>query len=46
VAYNGTQGRQALIFDPATYELLGDRSGAGGTADLESGIVDSMTARP
>ena len=46
VAYDGTQGRQALIFDLATYELLGDRSGAGGTADLESGIVDSVTARP
>jgi hypothetical protein len=46
VAYNGTQGRQALLFDPSTYEMLGDRSGAGGTADLESGIVDSTTARP
>jgi hypothetical protein len=46
VAYNGTQGRQALIFDPSTYALLGDRSGPGGVADLESGIVDSMTARP
>ena len=29
VAYDGSQGRQALIFDPSTYELLGDRSGAG-----------------
>jgi hypothetical protein len=46
VAYNGSQGRQALIFDSSTYEILGDRSGAGGTADLESGIVNSMTARP
>jgi len=46
VAYNGTQGRQALIFDPETYELLGDRSGMGGIADLESGIVGSATARP
>ena len=46
VAYNGTQGRQALIFDPATYEMLGERNGAGGSADLESGIVDSITARP
>ena len=46
MAYDGSQGRQALIFDPATYELLGDRNGAGGTADLESGIVDSITARP
>jgi RNA polymerase sigma-70 factor (ECF subfamily) len=46
VAYNGSQGRQALIFDPSTYEMLGDRSGAGGTADIESGIVDSMTERP
>ena len=46
VAYNGSQGRQALIFDPATYELLGDRNGAGGTADLASGIVGSITARP
>jgi hypothetical protein len=46
VAYDGTQGRQALIFDPSTYDILGDRSGAGGTADLESGIVDSITATP
>ena len=46
VAYNGSQGRQALIFDPSTYALLGERSGAGGSADLESGIVDSMNARP
>ena len=46
VAYNGSQGRQALIFDPATYEMLGERNGAGGSADLESGIVDSVTARP
>jgi hypothetical protein len=47
VAYNGSQGRQSLIFDSSTYEILGDGSGAGGgTADLESGIVNSMTARP
>jgi hypothetical protein len=46
VAYNGTQGRQSLIFDPETYELLGDRQGAGGTADIESGIVGSIEARP
>jgi hypothetical protein len=46
VAYNGSQGRQTLIFDPSTYDLLGDREGAGGTADLESGIVNSMTDRP
>jgi hypothetical protein len=47
VAYNGSQGRQSLIFDPATYAMLGERNGgAGGTADLESGIVDSTTARP
>ena len=46
VAYNGSQGRQALIFDPETYQLLGDRQGIGGTADLESGIVGSITARP
>jgi hypothetical protein len=46
VAYNGSQGRQSLIFDPSTYEMLGERSGAGGTADLESGIVGSATARP
>ena len=46
VAYSGSQGRQALIFDPATYEMLGERNGAGGSADLESGIVDSVTARP
>lgn len=46
VAYEGSRGRQALIFDPATHELLGDRNGLGGTADLASGIVDSITARP
>ncbi len=47
VAYDGTQGRQALIFDASTYELLGERSGAGGgSVDIASGIVDSMTARP
>ena len=46
VAYDGSQGRQSLIFDPATYELLGDRSGQGGTADVASGIVGSPTARP
>ena len=46
VAYHGSQGTQALIFDPATYELLGDREGAGGTADVAAGIVGSPTARP
>lgn len=46
VAYHGSQGSQALIFDPATYELLGDREGAGGTADVAAGIVGSSTARP
>ena len=47
IAYEGSQGRQALIFDPATHELLGERSGAGGgSVDVESGIVDSPTARP
>jgi hypothetical protein len=46
VAYHGSQGTQALIFDPSTHALLGDREGAGGTADVDSGIVDTMTARP
>jgi hypothetical protein len=46
VAYHGTQGTQSLIFDPKTFQLLGDSEGAGGTADLESGIVDSPTTRP
>ncbi len=46
VAYEDGQGRQSLIFDPASYELLGDRNGLGGTADVASGIVDSITARP
>jgi len=46
VAYHGSQGTQALIFDPATYELLGDREGAGGAADVAAGIVGSPTARP
>ena len=46
VTYDGSQGSQALIFDPSSYELLGERSGAGGTADIESAIVESPTARP
>jgi hypothetical protein len=46
VAYEGSQGRQALIFDPSTFDMLGERTGAGGTSDLESGIVDSITATP
>ena len=46
IAYNGTQGRQSLIFDPETFELLGDRQGTGGTADIASGIVESIEARP
>jgi hypothetical protein len=46
VAYDGSMGRQSLIFDPRTYRLLGDRSGAGGTADVAAGIVGSPTARP
>jgi RNA polymerase sigma-70 factor (ECF subfamily) len=46
VAYHGSQGTQALIIDPATGDLLGDREGAGGTADVAAGIVGSPTARP
>jgi hypothetical protein len=46
VAYHDSQSTQALIFDPATGELLGDREGAGGTADVAAGIVHSPTARP
>jgi hypothetical protein len=46
VAYHGSQGTQALIFDPATGELLGDREGAGGTADVAAGIVGSPATRP
>jgi hypothetical protein len=46
VAYHGSQGTQALIFDPATGELLGDREGAGGTADVAAGLVRTPTARP
>jgi hypothetical protein len=46
VAYHGSQGTQVLIFDPATYELLGDREGEGGTADVAAGMVGSPTARP
>lgn len=46
VAYHGSQGTQALIFDPETFELLGDREGLGGTADVASGIVRTPTARP
>ena len=39
VAYSGSQGHQALIFDASTDELLGDPNGAGGTANLDSGII-------
>ena len=39
MAYHDSQGTEALIFDPATGELLGDREGAGGTADVAAGIV-------
>jgi hypothetical protein len=46
VAYHGSQGTQELIFAPGTYELLGDREGLGGTADVAAGIVGSPTARP
>jgi hypothetical protein len=46
VAYHGSQGIQELIFAPGTYELLGDREGLGGTADVAAGLVGSPTARP
>ena len=46
VAFDGTGGESVLVFDPKTYELLGENNGLGGSADLESAIVESITARP
>jgi RNA polymerase sigma-70 factor (ECF subfamily) len=46
VAFDGPGWRSVLIFDPQTYELLGENEGAGGSADMESGIVDSLDAIP
>jgi hypothetical protein len=46
VAFDGTGARSVLIFDPKTYELLGENDGGGGSADLESVIVDSINAHP
>jgi hypothetical protein len=45
-AYAGAAGERVLLFDPRTYELLGENEDAGGSADLESAIVGSSTARP
>jgi hypothetical protein len=45
VAYHDNQGTEALIIDPASGELLGDREGIGGTADVASGLVTSPAAR-
>jgi hypothetical protein len=38
--------RSVLIFDPQTYELLGENEGGGGSADMESAIVGSPNERP
>jgi hypothetical protein len=38
--------RSVLIFDPQTYELLGENEGGGGSADIESAIVTSPNERP
>jgi hypothetical protein len=46
VAFDGVGQRGVLIFDPKTYELLGENDGLGGSADLESAIVGSLNARP
>ncbi len=46
VAYDVPGRSKVLIFDPRTYELLGEREGGGGSADLESAIVSSIDERP
>lgn len=46
VAFDGTGGESVLVFDPKTYELLGENDGLGGSADLESAIVESPDALP
>jgi hypothetical protein len=46
VAYDAPGRDKVLIFDPRTYELLGEREGDGGSADLESAIVSSIDERP
>lgn len=38
--------RKVLIFDPRTYELLGEKEGDWGSADIESAIVASPNERP
>jgi hypothetical protein len=46
VAFDSPGRRKVLIFDPRTYELLGEKEGNGGSADLESAIVSSIDERP
>lgn len=46
VAFDGTGRRKVLVFDPKTWELLGENEGLGGSATLESAIVESPGARP
>ena len=46
VAFEGKGGRHSLVFDQRTYELLGENDSGGGSADLESAIVDSPNERP
>ena len=46
VAFDGVGPRSVLIFDPTTYEMLGENDGLGGSADLESAIVGSINERP
>ena len=45
VTYKGARTR-TLVFDPATYELLAEKDGIGGAADVESAIVGSKTELP
>jgi RNA polymerase sigma-70 factor (ECF subfamily) len=45
VAFDGAGGRQTLVFDRRTYELLGENDGIGGSAELESAIVGSFSER-
>jgi hypothetical protein len=46
VAFDAPGRRKVLIFDPKTYQLLGENEAGGGSADMESAIVGSPTERP
>lgn len=46
VAIAGATGPVMLVFDPSTYQLLGQTEDGGGSADLGSAIVGSPGQRP